>query len=238
MMIAAAPNGGKSFLALWYAVANNLPTLYISADTDQATTLYRALAMITGDKVDDIEEAFEQGADDAYTPDLHRISNLRFTFDPTPTMDDINLEVQAFEEMWGKPPSVIVIDNLMNVVSGEGASGWQDMMEISQFLHHLARKSEAAVLILHHTSESEGKAAYPPPRKAVINKVSQLPEVILTVAMVPDEQVFRVACVKNRSGSHDPSGHNFTTLYVIPERMQLFTDPQSKNLFESRLEHV
>jgi hypothetical protein len=237
-MIAGPPNGGKSFLALWYAVTNNLPTLYISADTDKATTLYRSLAMLTGDKVDDIEETFEQGADEAYTPDLHRISNLRFTFDPTPTMEDISSEVQAFEEVWGEPPDIIVIDNLMNVVSGEGASGWQDMMEISQFLHHLARKSEAAVLILHHTSESEGKAAYPAPRKAIINKVSQLPEVILTVAMVPDEGLYRVACVKNRSGSHDPTGHTYSTLYVIPERMQLFDDHQKAQLAASRYSYV
>jgi hypothetical protein len=236
-MVCAQPNGGKSFLALWYAIKAQIPTLYISADTDQATTIYRAIAMLTGEKVDDIEETFEQGLDAAYTPELERISNMRFTFEPSPTLEDINLEVLAFEEMWGEPPRIIIVDNLMNVVHGEG-NGLSEMQEISQFLHHLARKSGAAVLILHHASENESKAAYPPPRKAVLQKVSQLPEVIITTALIPEENLFRIAVVKNRSGPHDPTGQVYVSLYVIPERMQLMADRQEFQLAKHRYEYA
>ncbi len=232
-MVAAQPNGGKSFLALWYAIQCGLPTLYISADTDSATTTYRALAMLTGDKVDDIEETFELGAQEAYADTLDQIGNMRFTFEPSPTINDIDLEVKAFDEMWGEPPRIVIVDNLMNVVHGEG-NGLHEMQEISQYLHHLSRKSGAAVLVLHHTSENEGKAAFPPPRKAILNKVSQLPEMILTVAMVPDENLFRVACVKNRSGNHDPSGGLYSTLWVAPDRMQLYSERQEFTLAQHR----
>lgn len=234
LMLAAQPNGGKSMFALWYAVTHNLPTLYISADTDAADTLYRALAMLTGDKVGDIEEAYELGADEAYAPELQRVSNIRFTFESTPTLEDIGLEVEAFEELWGRPPQVLVIDNLLNIVHGETSGNWGTMLEISSFLHDVARKSGAAVMVLHHTSEAEGKAAFPPPRKAVIGKVSQLPEVILTTALVPNEGVFRIACVKNRSGTHDPSGKSYAEMFAIPERMQLYDNQADAQMARDR----
>ena len=57
-MIAGQPNAGKSLFALYMAVKMNVPTLYISADTDAYTTAIRAAAMVTGHKVSTVEEAF------------------------------------------------------------------------------------------------------------------------------------------------------------------------------------
>lgn len=220
LAIVGQPNAGKSMLALKYVVDHNLPTLYVSADTDEDTTLHRSLAMLTGNRVDDIEDTFEQGAGELYLGVLDRIDRVQFTFDPTPTMEDIALQVSAFDEVYGRPPELIVIDNLLNIYTGgESAGSWAGMVEVSQFLHNLARRSEGAVWILHHTNEG-GSPRFPPPRSAIINKVSHLPELILSVALHEDE--YRVACVKNRSGPHDATGHNWVALHAVPERMQLF----------------
>jgi len=54
-MIAGAPNAGKSLLALHFAVHMQVPTLYISADTDAYTTAIRSAAMICGHKVNTVE---------------------------------------------------------------------------------------------------------------------------------------------------------------------------------------
>jgi hypothetical protein len=43
-MIAAAPNAGKSMLALIYAIRAQVPTLFFSADTDSATVMIRSAA--------------------------------------------------------------------------------------------------------------------------------------------------------------------------------------------------
>lgn len=219
-MVVGQPNAGKSMLALKYVVDHNLPTLYVSADTDESTTLHRAVAMLTTDTVDSIEETFEGGGGEIYADDLARLNRVRFTFEPTPTMDDITLQVLAFDEAYGRPPQLIVIDNLLNIYTGgEAAGSWAGMVEVSQFLHTLARRTDGAVWILHHTNEG-GSPKFPPPRAAVINKVSHLPELILSVALHQDE--YRVACVKNRSGPHDATGRNWVALYAVPERMQLF----------------
>ena len=47
-MIAGQPNSGKSLLALFYGIKAEVPTLYVSADTDAYTTSIRAAAVITG----------------------------------------------------------------------------------------------------------------------------------------------------------------------------------------------
>lgn len=237
MMVAGPPNGGKSFLGLWYCVKHNLPTLYISADTDQSTTLYRALAMLTEDKVDNVEAAFEYGAEGEYLEALEQIKNVRFTFESAPTVDDIAQEVLAYEELYGAPPSLVIVDNLLNIV-GEGTDGWAGMVDVSKFLHKLARVSEASVWVLHHTSESAGNVTLPASRKAVLNKANQIPEVILTVAMDAARNQYHVACVKNRSGPHDASGKTFTSLYTLPSRMQLYEDASQFQMATTRFSYA
>jgi len=80
------------------------------------------------------------------------------------------------------------------------------------------------VLLLHHTSEAEGKPNMPPSRKAIQGKISMLPEMILTVALVPDTGEYRVAAVKNRFAKHSATGEQFVTLWSDASRMTLYED--------------
>jgi len=164
-MIAGQPNAGKSLIALWLAVQMKVPTLYISADTDAYTTAIRAAAMATGHQVATVEEAFLTGmGKDFYTQELASIGHLQFDFAPSPTLDEIDLAIRAYGEAYGEYPHMIIVDNAMNVVSMQGDE-WSGLREIAKAMHHIARETDAAVLLLHHTSEAEGKPDMPPSRK-------------------------------------------------------------------------
>ena len=223
-MIAGAPNSGKSLLALNYAILANVPTLYISADTDAYTTAIRAAALVSSHTVQSVEHSFQtESGSDFYQDALSGVKNVRFDFYPSPTLDDIQLTVLAYAEAYGEYPELIIIDNLMNVVSLH-ENEWTGLRDIAKSMHHMARETDAAVFILHHTSENEGRPDLPPARKAIQGKVSQLPELILTVALLPDSGEFRVAPVKNRFGPNTPTGADYIILWADPSRMVVKND--------------
>jgi predicted ATP-dependent serine protease len=231
-MIAGQPNSGKSLLALFYAIKSDVPTLYVSADTDAYTTAIRAAAVITGNQVSSVEESFNSGNGyEFYQDELGTLKNLQFSFDPSPTLDDIDLSIQAYGEAFGEYPHLIIIDNLMNVAALHD-NEWTGMRDIAKAMHHVARQTEAAVFLLHHTSEGEGRPELPPSRKSIQGKISQLPEMILTVAMDHDTNEYRIACVKNRFAKNSASGAIFTVLYADASRMTLYNDRQGGSTAE------
>ena len=232
-MIAGAPNAGKSLIALWMAVQMKVPTLYISADTDAYTTSIRAAAMITGHQVTTVEEAFITGdGKDFYQEELASISHLQFDFAPSPTLDEIDLSIRAYAEAYGEYPQLLIVDNAMNVVSLHNDE-WSGLREIAKAMHHIARETDACVLLLHHTSEAEGKPNLPPSRKSIQGKIAQLPEMILTVALVPDTGEYRLACVKNRFAKHSATGDNYITLWSDASRMTMYSDKASQYIGQS-----
>jgi len=226
-MIAGQPNSGKSLLALFYAVKSNVPTLYISADTDAYTTAIRAAAVITGSQVNTVEEAFTSGAGyEFYEDELKTLKHLRFDFDPSPTLDDIQLSIQAYGEAFGEYPQLLIIDNLLNIAALHD-NEWTGMRDIAKAMHHIARETDAAVFMLHHTTEAEGRPELPPSRKSIQGKISQLPEMILTVAMDHETSEYRIACVKNRFAKNSAAGTDYTVLFADASRMTLYNDRQS-----------
>ena len=229
-MIAGAPNAGKSLIALWMAVHMKVPTLYISADTDSYTTSIRAAAMVTGHLVSTVEEAFTTGdGKEFYQEELSSIKHLQFDFAPSPTLDEIDLSIRAYAEAYGEYPQMIIVDNAMNVVSLHNDE-WAGLREIAKAMHHIARETDACVLLLHHTSEASGQPDMPPSRKSIQGKIAQLPEMILTVALLPFSGEYRVACVKNRFAKHSASGDKFVTLYSDAARMRMHSDLASKQI--------
>lgn len=225
-MIAGQPNSGKSLLALFYAVKSGVPTLYISADTDAYTTAIRSAAVITGNQVNTVEEAFVTGTGyEFYEDELNTLKHLRFDFDPSPTLDDIDLSIQAYGEAFGEYPHLLIIDNLLNIAALHD-NEWTGMRDIAKAMHHVARETDAAVFMLHHTTEAEGRPELPPSRKSIQGKISQLPEMILTVAMDHDTSEYRVACVKNRFAKNSAAGTDYVVLFADASRMTLYNDRQ------------
>ena len=213
-MVAAAPNAGKSMFALIYAVKANVPTLFFSADTDTATVMMRAASHLSGHEQLLVESNLLSNRH-YYDKYLSEMESIQFVFDSSPSLDDIELEIKAYVELFGIPPELIVVDNLMNVVS-ESDNEWAGLRAIMVEFHDMARKTEACVLVLHHVSEQSeyGKTTEPPARRAIHGKVSQLPALIITLGFDPHNSILKVAAVKNRFGPHTADGSDHIGLFV------------------------
>lgn len=213
-MIAATPAAGKTFLATKLVQRINEPTLFFSADTDEATMLVRAAAMVTGDRQADVRQALAEDGVDYYAERLSEgFGDVRFVFETDPTYEDLELETAAFAEVYGNFPSLIVVDNLMNVV-GENENEWSSMRDTTKAIKRLVRITSAALIVLHHMSENNAKPNYPAPRRDIQGKVSQLPELIISLAASEDGGSLRACAVKNRFGIGDPTGSAYVEVPV------------------------
>ena len=219
-MWVAPANGGKSLLSMFYAVQAHVPTMVFSADTDRRTTQYRSVAMATGHRIEDVKGMYGTSAEDIVAEAERDITDagVLFDFNPNPELEDIDLEIQAYETVWGEPPALVVIDNLINLQTGD-AGDFSALIDSLAFLHGLARTKDCAVIVLHHVNERDGQHAteYPAPRNAIRGRVAQYPEVILSLAMVPDQGLMRIAVVKHRHATPSPNGEEYVTVYVNPE---------------------
>lgn len=213
-MVAAAPNAGKSMFALIYAIKAKVPTLFFSADTDTTTVMMRGASHVSGHSQLSVETNLASNTH-YYDQYFQKLSHIKWVFDSSPSLDDIELEIRAYVELYGHAPELIVIDNLMNVTA-ETDNEWAGLRAIMMEFHDMARKTEACVLVLHHVSEQSeyGNPSKPPHRRAIHGKVSQLPALILTLGYDPVQATLLVAAVKNRFGPHTADGSNYATLLV------------------------
>ena len=229
VMFAATPASGKSYAVLWQLYKMKLPTLYFSADTSPQDQLERAAAMATGSKIEQIREELHIGGADYYGEILAKeFSHIRWVFESDPTYDDLELETAAYAEAYGDFPEIIVVDNLVNVI-GEAESEYASEKESTRVLKRLNRVTGSAVWLVHHMNERKADPTYPSPRTDIANKLSQLPEVIFSIAAAGHEQ--RWAIVKNRTGRQDPSGSTFATVWTDLDRGQFFN---TKHEYEMR----
>ena len=213
-MVAAAPNAGKSMFALIYAIKAKVPTLFFSADTDTTTVMMRAASHTSGHSQITVENNLA-GNSHHYDHHFQKIDHIKWVFDSSPSIDDLELEIRAYVELYGIAPELIIIDNLMNVAA-ETDNEWSGLRAIMMELHDMARKTEACVLVLHHVSEQSeyGSTSKPPARRAIHGKVSQLPALILTLGYDPGQATLSVAAVKNRFGPHTADASDFAQLLV------------------------
>ena len=213
-MVAAAPNAGKSMFALIYAVRAQRPTLFFSADTDTTTVMMRAAAHSSGHNQVTVEQNLSNNSH-YYDKHFDKLGHIKWVFDSSPSLDDIELEVKAYVELYGQMPELIIVDNLMNVAA-ETDNEWAGLRAIMMELHDMARNTEACVLVLHHVSEQSeyGSPTRPPARRAIHGKVSQLPALILTLGYDPMDGALNIAAVKNRFGPHTADASDYATLSV------------------------
>ena len=222
-MIAGTPGAGKSTLALAVALRSKVPTLYISADTNAHTMAMRLLSMISGQPQSTAEQMLIESVEESRKTINEHSGHIFWSFDSAPTLADLDMEVSAFEELWGCPPTLIVIDNLIDI-SNDSGEEFAAMRSTIKELKYLARDTNAAVLLLHHTKES-----YPgnpcQPRSALQGMVAQLPALILTVGTNAPGYI-AVAPVKNRYGKADPTGDTSFWLQFNPEVMEVSDIPE------------
>ena len=222
-MIAGTPGAGKSTLALAIALRAKVPTLYVSADTNAHTMAMRLLSMITGKPQSEAERLLEQDVNGSRKIINDSSGHIFWSFESAPTLVDLDQEVEAFEELWGCSPTLIVVDNLMDIAN-DGGEEFANMRSTIKELKYLARDTNAAVLILHHTKESyTGNPCQP--RSALQGMVAQLPALILTVGTNAPGYL-AVAPVKNRYGKADQTGDTAVWLQFNPEFMDVSDIPE------------
>jgi predicted ATP-dependent serine protease len=215
-MIAGQPGAGKSTLALLWALRSQRPTLYFCADTSASTMALRMASAISDIDQSAVEARMSDRSWAAET--LRAGEHIRWCFESAPSLKDIELEVDAFSELHGDFPELIVVDNLMDCTHNDGDS-WESMRSLLRELKWWARHTEAAVLVLHHTSEAtDGRPC--PPRSSIQGKVAQTPALILTVTNA-QPGFMGVCAVKNRYGKADVNGGDVTWLVYEPARMHL-----------------
>jgi len=226
-LVAGQPGGGKTLLALWYAITSKVPSLYISADSDSRTIATRAGAILMNKDVADVERLMDTEASVLLEDALAEgADHVRFAFDPAPSLQDIEEEIEAWIELHGSAPTAVYVDNLMNVASASD-NEWTALRDAMSAFHYMAREYESAFIVLHHVSENEkmSKPNYPAPRKALMGKVAALPELVLSVALDSASSNYRVAVVKNRHGKADPTAESYVTLSAEASKMVLYNSP-------------
>lgn len=201
VLVASAPGVGKSIVANVLALRARVPCLYLSADTDAFTVATRVGAHMTKRTVTEVEPDLE-------TADLKekfsRLDWIRWSFDSTMDIDDIILQVEAFNVMYGEPPWLIVVDNLSSMTSDEGNPYLAHRFNV-EMLNNLARETGACVLVLHHLTGFYEKGSIPPDLGALEGKVAKLPSVVLGLFNGQQNDLGVTIC-KNRSGPAQADG--------------------------------
>ncbi|QFG10430.1 DnaB-like replicative helicase [Mycobacterium phage Anthony] len=220
----AGPGCGKSAFILTYALKAKVPTMYFSADSDAFTQLSRMVSIQTG-------WTMEKSSRKVRDSDLGDVSSaldlpIRFNYMASPSLDQIELSMESYGELYEDYPSFVVVDNITNVRSGgandeDPFSGLESMME---YLHDMARRTGAFVMGLHHVTGGYNDADKPIPLSGVKGQITRIPELVLTLHRVSEQfgsDSLRVSTVKNRAGKADPSGQEYAELEFIGDSMQI-----------------
>lgn len=225
-LVAAGPGTGKSAFVLNYTLRSGVSCLYFSADSDAFVQLTRALAVMGGLNMAEAGEAVLNN-DTGKINSIIGESPVRFSYNPSPTLAHIETQVQAYEELYGDYPELIVIDNAMDVVmEGSDIDQAQSLDALMAWLHDMARTTEACVIVLHHVTGPFNDANKPIPLSGVKGQIGRVPELILTLHKQaadyegqPDDLC--VSTVKNRGQRADPSGESYALLTFDGYRMSI-----------------
>jgi hypothetical protein len=227
-LVAAGPGTGKSLFALNLALYGNIPVMYYSADSNAATQLTRATAILTGDNVRDVKRRLLNDEFGEYLKYLAKRWWIRFNYEARPTLMTIERDLKAYREVFGIFPHLIVVDNITNVAgdaANDSAESFTFGLEaMCEYLSDMARVTGAHVLSLHHVTGEYSDGLQPIPLSGVKGKIGRVPNVILTIHKEidgMDGRILHVSPVKNREGFEDSSGQTFSSYEFNKVNMQL-----------------
>lgn len=212
-------NTGKSALVLTIALRVGVPVLYFSADSDAFQQLARSICVLAGVSFDEARRAVLHDDLSRYEAALADIP-IRFVFDASPTLDTIEANVEAYEEVYGEYPHLVVVDNISDVMTGGEQKAEERHDELLGYLHGMARQIEACVIGLHHVTGPFNDSDKPVPMSGVKGQLGRVPELILTL-FKPSPDTLGVSMPKARGAKPDASGRSFVELDFDGARMQI-----------------
>lgn len=220
-LIVGPATSGKSTLAFNMVAKWNVPSLLFLLDTNELTASCRFLSILTGEEYLVIKKRIEDGEGEGYADLLaQKLSNIRVVFH-APDPEAVEREMQAYEQRYGLPPDVVLIDNLGNQASAY-ENEWAMLKSLTLELDRIARESQCAMLACAHTTDLI--STEPARRTAILGKVSQYPRVILSVAYNAYNAEYKIAIVKNTEGPTDAGAEHPLTFWADMSRMRIEED--------------
>lgn len=223
-MIAAGPGSGKSAFIqalLHHGGGRNARSsvLYFSADSGPEVMHERAAALSTRLDMDTIREMALAGNVSHVEAEIAaKHSHIQYDFTSSPTQEHVLRELEAYLELHGDFPDVIVMDNLKDLADDQDADEFRALGDASVFLKDLARVTGSATVALHHVGGPFENGDEPIPLGGLRGKISKDAALIITLHR-PDSSSMRVSVVKNRGGRTDPTGRFWVPLNVDLSRM-------------------
>lgn len=224
-MVSAGPGSGKS--ALIQAVLHHgggkghrPSVLYFSADSGPEVMFERSAALSTGLDMDTIREMADKGNLSHVEAEIRaKHGHIQYDFTSSPTQEHVLQELEAYLELHGEWPDVIVMDNLKDLADDQDADEFRALGDASVFLKDLARVTGSATVALHHVGGPYENGDEPIPLGGLRGKISKDAALIITLYR-PDNSTMRVSVVKNRGGRTDPTGRFWVPLEVNLSKME------------------
>lgn len=217
----AAPGAGKSQLWCNFAQRMQVPTLFWSADTDQADVTARSIALWLGQEVTDVEAKLQDLTWREYLFERlgERSDHISWVFDPTITDRGVEDRLEAFAEINGRYPHLVVLDNLSNTVA-DPEREYAEIKGVMAGMQRLARTTNAHVAVLHHSTGKFENGTTPIPQDGASQNPFKTVELGLTLYR-PQPNVLAINIVKNRGGESDPKALRPICLPVDFSRAQV-----------------
>ncbi len=211
VIIAAADGTGKSVLAMLLSLMTDEDVLYISPDTSGPTTIVRTiqhLFRVDGDTAREMYLAEDPRVQEMF----NRKDNVRWNFQRMVDTSTIGHMVNAYAEVKGKYPAYLVVDGLSSLMSNEDSSAAMSNArnEMVQQLNMLAANTKSCLILPAHVKGGEQGKNLANNQKLnkgqVLDNVTKLAAVVLTLHRDSDTGAFGVSIVKNRTSEADAAG--------------------------------
>ena len=223
-IVCAAAGSGKSAFTLTYAARSDVSCIYLSADSDPFVMLSRLISIQLGWPMENSADAVRRSELGPEAEKVLEQSKIRFNYRTSPTLEDIRITLEAYNEVYGGYPSLVVVDNVTNVRTELNADDpFAGLEVVMEELHEMARETGACVIGLHHVTGPFNDGDKPIPLSGVKGQISRVPEQILSLFRTQsfNGETLNVSTIKNRSGKGDPTGNTYVSLAFDGSRMQI-----------------
>lgn len=202
-IVAAASGVGKSILANNLCIRAKVPSLYFSADSDEWTVRTRTCAILSGHSQDQVDLNFQQASwADYYNGLLLDADHVDWCYSPDIDPEFLVPRMQAYAEVQGCWPEMIVVDNLMNSVQDENTEG-ADLRATCRELQRIARMTGAHVMALHHVTGAKEDGFSVIGQQDLMYKLAKAPEIVLGLSKTSGASlIVNVAKYRNGRGGY------------------------------------
>lgn len=177
-LLASGPGVGKTLFATNLAVRTPIPTVYFSADSDEWTVKSRAVSILTGHELTTVEKNYDSPAwAEFYEDSLAGVDHVDWCFQTDIDPEFIVLRLQAYAEIRGEYPALVVVDNLGNTVVEQDNEG-SELRNCCREMQRIARSLNCHVMALHHVVGPKEDGYQQINLGDILFKLSKIPETV------------------------------------------------------------